>query len=261
MGLSDNEARIHIELRKDPKTIEETLQQVITYRETTSETQEDQTVEKKQNTNFNKQGSTNTETDVISVTKDELQKMFDKMYEDKKRNDETQTSITGHYHHDERQFDRQPFNANTPSYVPNGNYRKNHSDRNTNPENIPKCYYCGQPERVNPADQELALKFNENGHKLENIGVHEPTSSITLFSNNKSEENISNSNEENISNSKNISNSGNKSNKENISDSNSNEENISNSNSENISNSNRENVSNSNSENKVKDGDNSNISR
>ncbi|CAC5410263.1 unnamed protein product [Mytilus coruscus] len=168
MGLLDNEARIHIELTKDPKTIEEAVQEVITYRETTSETQEgnsgknnkvrqikkqnnqssqksDQTVEKKQNTNFNKQGSTNTEKDVISVTKDELQKMFDKMYEDKKRNDETQTSVTGHKHHDERQFDRQPFNVNAPSYVPNGNYRKNNSDRNNNPENIPKCYYCGQP--------------------------------------------------------------------------------------------------------------------
>ncbi|VDI12962.1 Hypothetical predicted protein [Mytilus galloprovincialis] len=43
-------------------------------------------------------------------------------------------------------------------------------------------------ERVNPADQKLALKFNENGHKLDNIGVQEPTSSIT-FSNSK-EENI-----------------------------------------------------------------------
>ncbi|CAC5361723.1 unnamed protein product [Mytilus coruscus] len=82
MGLSDNEARIHIELTKDTKTIEEAVQEVITYREKTSETQEgnsgkntkvrqlkkqnnqssqksDQTVEKKQNTNFNKQGSTN----------------------------------------------------------------------------------------------------------------------------------------------------------------------------------------------------------
>ncbi|CAC5361731.1 unnamed protein product [Mytilus coruscus] len=117
MGLSDNEARIHIELTKDPKTIEEAVQEVITYRETTSETQEgnsgkntkvrqlkkqnnqssqksDQTVEKKQNTNFNKQGSTNTEKDVILITKDELQKIFDQMYENKKRNDETQTSVT-----------------------------------------------------------------------------------------------------------------------------------------------------------------------
>ncbi|CAC5397557.1 unnamed protein product [Mytilus coruscus] len=298
MGLLDNEARIHIELTKDPKTIEEAVQEVFTYRETTSETQEDQTAEKKQNTNLNKQGSTNTEKDVITVTKDELQKMFDKMYEDKKRNDETQTSVTGHNHPDERQFDRQPFNVNAPSYVPNGNYRKNNSDRNNNPENILKCYYCGQPghyarkcysnpnrqtdyrnnkatpprqmnkpytppnsnssmsqERVNTADQELALKFNENGHKLDNIGVHEPTSSITLFSNshsreenisnsgnisfnnsNSKEENISNSGnnsnsnskEENISNSGNISNSNSNSKEENISDINSKEENISN---------------------------------
>ncbi|CAC5376839.1 unnamed protein product [Mytilus coruscus] len=155
MGLSDNEARIHIELTKDPKTIDEAVQEVITYRETTSETQEgnsgknknvrqlkkqnnqssqksDQTAKKTQNSNFNKQGSTNTEKDVITVTKDELQKMFDKMYEDKKRNDETQSPVTEHNHHDKRQFYRQPFNANTPSYVPDGNYRKNNSDRNTN---------------------------------------------------------------------------------------------------------------------------------
>ncbi|CAC5381151.1 unnamed protein product [Mytilus coruscus] len=358
MGLSDNEARIHIELTKDPKTIEEAVQEVITYRETTSETQEgnsrkntkvrqlkkqnnqssqksDQTVERKQNTNFNQQGSTNTENDVISVTKDELQKMFDQMYENKKRNDETQTSVTGHNHHDERQFDRQPFNVNAPSYVPNGNYRKNNSDRNNNPENIPKCYYCGQPGHYarkcysNPnrqtdyrnnkatsprqmnkpytppnsnssmlqADQELALKFNENGHKLDNIGVHEPTSSITLFSNSHSkeenisnsrnisnsnskeentsnsgnisssqEENISNSKEENNSDSRNISNSKeeNTSNSGNIS--NSKEENISNSGSnsnskeENISNSNSKEENISNRENIVKRGDNSNTS-
>ncbi|CAC5395659.1 unnamed protein product [Mytilus coruscus] len=293
IGFSnDNEARIHIELTKDPKTIEEAVQEVITYRETTSETKEviqekyeNQTAEKKQNTNFNKQGSTNTETDVITVTKDELQKMFDKMYEDKKRNDETQTSVTGHKHHDERQFDKQPFNVNAPSYVPNGNYRKNNLDRNNNPKNIPKCYYCIQPERVNTADPELALKFNENGQKLDNIGVHEPTSSITLFSNSHSKEenisksrNISNSNsnskEENTSNSGNISNSNSNSKEENISNSGnisnsySKDENISNSG--NISNSNtkEENISNSNSqeenisnrENIVKHGDNSNTS-
>ncbi|VDH94101.1 Hypothetical predicted protein [Mytilus galloprovincialis] len=306
MGLSDTEARIYLELHKDPKTIEEAVQEVITYKETTSETHEsnsvknskvrqlkkqnsqksDQTVGKKQNTNFNKQDSTSSEKDVISVTKDELQKMVNQMYQDEKRNDVIHTSVTGHSRPDERQ----PFNVNAPPYVPNGNYRKNNSDRNNNPENIPKCYYCGQPghyarkcynnpnrvtdyrnnmttpprqtnnpytpqdnnssrsqERVNSADQKLALKFNENGHKLDNIGVGEPTSSIT-FSNSK-EENISNSKKENISNSK----------EENIS--NSKEENISNSKKENISNSKEENISNtcnSNSKSKEETSSNSN---
>ncbi|VDI59336.1 Hypothetical predicted protein [Mytilus galloprovincialis] len=44
MGLSDNEARIHLELNKDPKTIEEAVQEVITYKETTSEAHEGNSV-------------------------------------------------------------------------------------------------------------------------------------------------------------------------------------------------------------------------
>ncbi|CAG2228678.1 unnamed protein product [Mytilus edulis] len=309
MGLSDTEARIYLELHKDPKTIEEAVQEVITYKETTSETHEGNSGKytkvrqlKKENTNFNKQDSTSSEKDVISVTKDELQKIFDIMYQEKKRNDEIQTSVTGHSRPDERQLDRQPFNVNAPPYVPNGNYRNNNCDRNNNPENIPKCYYCGRPghyarkcysnpnrqpdyrnnmanpprqmnmpytppnKRVNPADQKLALKFNENGHKLDNIGVQEPTSSIT-FSNSK-EKHICNSNskEENISNSnskeENISNSNSNSKEETSSNSNSKEENISNSNSkeENSSNSNskEENISNSNSNSKEETSSNSN---
>ncbi|VDI73969.1 Hypothetical predicted protein [Mytilus galloprovincialis] len=77
MGLSDTEARIYLELHKDPKTIEEAVQEVITYKETTSETHESINSGrntkvrqlKKENTNFNKQDSTSSEKDVISVTK------------------------------------------------------------------------------------------------------------------------------------------------------------------------------------------------
>ena len=36
MGLEDNKARAHIELSKDPKTIEEAVQEVIAYIEATS---------------------------------------------------------------------------------------------------------------------------------------------------------------------------------------------------------------------------------
>jgi hypothetical protein len=36
MGLEDNKARVHIELNKDPKTIEEAVQEVIAYIEATS---------------------------------------------------------------------------------------------------------------------------------------------------------------------------------------------------------------------------------
>ncbi|CAG2245319.1 unnamed protein product [Mytilus edulis] len=251
MGLSDTEARIYLELHKDPKTIEEAVQEVITYKEITSETHEGNSGKntkvrqlKKQNTNFNRQDSTSSEKDVISVTKDELQKMVNQMYQDEKRNDVIHTSVTGHSRPDERQ----PFNVNAPPYVPNGNYRKNNSTETITQKTsqnvtivIRRIYI--KLERVNSADQKLALKFNENGHKLDNIGLGEPTSSIT-FSNSK-EENISNSKEENISNSKeeNISNSK----EENIS--NSKEENISNSKKENISNSKKENISNSKEEN------------
>lgn len=153
MGLSDTEARIYLELHKEPKTIEDAVQEVITYKEITSETHEGinsgkyTTVRqlKKENTNFNKQDFTSSEKDVISVTKDELQKMVNQMYQDEKRNDVIQTSVTGHSRPDERQLDKQPFNVNAPPYVPNGNYRNNNCDRNNNPENIPKCYYCGRP--------------------------------------------------------------------------------------------------------------------
>ncbi|CAG2212161.1 unnamed protein product [Mytilus edulis] len=297
MGLSDTEARIYLELHKDPKTIEEAVQEVITYKEITSETHEginsgkNSKVRqlKKENTNFNKQDSTSSEKDVISVTKDELQKMVNQMYLDKKRNDEIQ-------------FDRQPFNVNAPPYVPNGNYRNNNCDRNNNPENIPKCYYCGRPghyarkcysnpnrqsdyrnnmainpprqmnmpytppnsKRVNPADQKLALKFNENGHKLDNIGVCEPTSSIT-FSNSK-EKHICNSNskEETISNSnsKEETSSNSNSKEETSSNSNSKEETSSNSNSkeETSSNSNSKEETSSNSNSKEETSSNSNIS-
>ncbi|CAG2225065.1 unnamed protein product [Mytilus edulis] len=234
MGLSDTEARIYLELHKDPKTIEEAVQEVITYKETTSETHEgssvknskvrqlkkqnsqksDQTVGKKQNTNFNRQDSTSSEKDVISVTKDELQKMVNQMYQDEKRNDVIHTSVTGHSRPDERQL------KDSPSI----------------------CIYI-KLERVNPADQKLALKFNENGHKLDNIGVQEPTSSIT-FSNSK-EENISNSNSK----------------EENISNSNSKkEENISNSKEETSSNSNSKEETSSNSNSKEETSSNSNIS-
>lgn len=36
MGLSNNEARVHVELLKDPTIIEEAVQEVATYIETTS---------------------------------------------------------------------------------------------------------------------------------------------------------------------------------------------------------------------------------
>ncbi|CAG2202974.1 unnamed protein product [Mytilus edulis] len=261
MGLSDTEARIYLELHKDPKTIEEAVQEVITYKETTSETHEsssvknskvrqlkkqnsqksDQTVGKKQNTNFNRQDSTSSEKDVISVTKDELQKMVNQMYQDEKRNDVIHTSVTGHSRPDERQ----PFNVNAPPYVPNGNYRNNNCDRNNNPENIPKCYYCGKPGHYarkcysNPNRQ----PDYRNNKTTPPRQTNKPYTPQDHNSSRSQEENISNSKEENISNSK--------------------EENISNSKEENISNSKEENISNtcnSNSKSKEETSSNSNIS-
>ncbi|CAG2248277.1 unnamed protein product [Mytilus edulis] len=274
MGLSDTEARIHLELNKDPKTIEEAVQEVITYKEITSETHEGinsgkyTTVRqlKKENTNFNKQDFTSSEKDVISVTKDELQKMVNQMYQDEKRNDVIHTSVTGHSRPDERQ----PFNVNAPPYVPNGNYRKNNSDRNNNPENIPKCYYCGQPGHYarkcynNPnrvtdyrnnkttPPRQTNKPYTPQDHNSSRS--QEPTSSI-IFSNSK-EENISNSKEENISNS----NSNSK--EETSSNSNSKEETSSNSNSkeETSSNSNSKEETSSNSNSKEENSSYSNTS-
>lgn len=94
MGLSNNEARIHVELLKDPKSIEEAVQEVATYIETTSVDQvkhvKTENLEKskkirqvKKNSTFqkqnfkiskkqeNKQGQKNeSEKDLISLTKD-----------------------------------------------------------------------------------------------------------------------------------------------------------------------------------------------
>ena len=95
MGLSNNEARVHVELLKDPKSIEEAVQEVATYIETTSGDQvkhvKTENLEKskkkirqvKKNSTFqkqnfqiskkqeNKQGQKNeSEKDLISLTKD-----------------------------------------------------------------------------------------------------------------------------------------------------------------------------------------------
>lgn len=63
--------------------------------------------------------------------------MLNTIYEGKNRNDETQTPVThviGHNHHNKKTVYTI---ANTQSYVSDGKYRENNSDRNANKENIP----------------------------------------------------------------------------------------------------------------------------
>ncbi|VDI17757.1 Hypothetical predicted protein [Mytilus galloprovincialis] len=179
--------------------------------------------------------------------------MVNQMYQDEKRNDVIHTSVTGHSRPDERQ----PFNVNAPPYVPNGNYRKNNCDRNNNPENIPKCYYCGRPGHYARKCYNNPNRENISNSKKENIS----NSKEENISNSK-KENISNSKKENISNSKeeNISNSNSK--EETSSNSNSKEETSSNSNSkeETSSNSNSKEETSSNSNSKEETSSNSNIS-
>lgn len=157
MGLNDHNARVHIELNKDPKTIEEAVQEVITYFETTSENNENskykkirqlrkpnqrygaiksaqnsdqinQINKKKENDWQNKQNPEKGK-EILTLTKDELQQMFNKMYEDKVKSEGTKT-LTNIHRQNFRQFDK-----SSPD---------NHFKRNGD-QNVPICYFCGQP--------------------------------------------------------------------------------------------------------------------
>lgn len=176
MGLADNKARVHIELTKDPKTIEEAVQEVITYFETTKDPKHDdyenrhtkrpvrqikknstekpkfteptgklngrkppEIAPQRQRTDKHK----DTALDACTLNKEEFKTMFNMWYEEKKTAEKERTQS----YNGGRNFN-QPFNRKDRD--PNGEWSKGNLK---DPYNQPMfsssrnlvCYYCGQP--------------------------------------------------------------------------------------------------------------------
>jgi len=182
MGLTDNKARIHVELSKDPKTIEEAVQDIITYRETTRDPQpEDHWIRnqkktvrqvKRNNPNYpqtdrNKgqlngkrpsdiiKGDDKTDSatsrhdgkisESITINRNELMKMFDEMYEEKKNQEKFQ-----HPNYREGRHLTQPLYRNNGQdrFIVQGRKLENgfsqQPPKSSNSTHI-LCYHCGQP--------------------------------------------------------------------------------------------------------------------
>ena len=161
MGLSDHNARVHLELVKEPKTIEEAVQEVITYFETTSGTTGETNTNKfkkvrqikkddnkpKQNLYTHKKGPNrdqnstthNSDKGLLTLSKREIQEMFDKMYDDKRKSEVQQRQMTD--------------DQNKRSNILNSTYKQNQQNyekpnteaRNQGQKSVPICYFCGQP--------------------------------------------------------------------------------------------------------------------
>lgn len=200
MGIGNDKARIHIELHKDPKTIEEAVQEVITYMETTKYPQHDE------EQNFNKRryvrqvrGSEKDTSDWKtgklngkrppttpkeqkvdygastchpSVDMQQIQQMFEKMYEEKRKKE------TASYGNPQG---RQPFNHNTSNmnrqyqndYKRNNSFQNEKAQAGQSSQSQPfLCFYCGQPGHYarycfsNPERRQDKFSQQRNGEAL-----------------------------------------------------------------------------------------------
>ncbi|CAG2216172.1 unnamed protein product [Mytilus edulis] len=151
LGLLDYKARIHIELNKDPETIEEAVQEVITYVETMKNPnqgeennkkavrqvkggQKNENITRKDNDkksdNYQGAEKTSVESQIedknksLTIKEGDLQSLFNKMFEDKKQ--ELQHKTYG-----------RPGTSQT-SFQSNDSQHKG-------PRQNGLCYYCGQP--------------------------------------------------------------------------------------------------------------------
>ncbi|CAC5401669.1 unnamed protein product [Mytilus coruscus] len=189
MGLSDHKTRVHVELYKDPSTIEEAIHNVITYLETTNSPQEEQSGGKfkkqvRQLKNESKKPDWKTgklngkkEQNVTSSVEglgktqlEQVQKLFKQMHEENKK-EENQN--IGSYQRNKpfgpssnrsNYKDRKPNNFNGPRDSVSGQHPQ--GDRNF------LCFHCGQPGHYarncfsNPKrpDQKLnSQNWSENG--------------------------------------------------------------------------------------------------
>lgn len=162
MGLSDHKTRVHVELYKDPSTIEEAIHDVITYLETTSSPQEEQSGGKfkkqvRQLKNESKkpdwktgklngkkeQNETSSVEGLGKTQLEQVQKLFNQMYEENKKGE---NQNIGNYQRNK-------------SFGPSSN-RTSYKDRKPNNFNGPRdsvsgqhpqgdrqflCFHCGQP--------------------------------------------------------------------------------------------------------------------
>ena len=179
MGIGNDKARIHIELNKDPKTIEEAVQEVITFMETTKYPQHDdeqsfnkrrfvrQVTRTEKDTSDWKTGKLNgkrppttqkeqkadygASTCHQSVDMQQIQQMFEKMYEEKRKNEE-QASFgipqgrrhfnTNNHHNTNNDMKRQYPNE----HMRNNSFQKEKAQMGQNSQSQPfLCFYCGQP--------------------------------------------------------------------------------------------------------------------
>ncbi|XP_071144097.1 uncharacterized protein [Mytilus edulis] len=151
LGLIDYKARIHIELNKDPETIEEAVQEVITYVETMKNPnqgeennkkavrqvkggQKNENITRKDNDkksdNYQGGEKTSVESQIedknksLTIKEGDLQSLFNKMFEDKKQ--ELQHKTYG-----------RPGTSQTPFQSNDGQHK--------GPRQNGLCYYCGQP--------------------------------------------------------------------------------------------------------------------
>ncbi|CAC5404230.1 unnamed protein product [Mytilus coruscus] len=147
LGLQDYKARIHIELNKDPQTIEEAVHEVITYSETMKNPNPNENNKKtvrqvkknfgqlncKKTTDDGKQNpipnSSNPEvteqkSKTLTIKEDELKSLFDKMFESK-----------------QSELQNKQFPKPNPSQIPHPGY----NNHNNGPMSPLICFRCGQP--------------------------------------------------------------------------------------------------------------------
>jgi hypothetical protein len=206
MGIGNDKARIHIELNKDPKTIEEAVQEVITFMETTKYPQHDdeqyfnkrrfvrQVTRTEKDTSDWKTGKLNGKRPLTtqeeqkadygastchqSVDMQQIQQMFEKMYEEKRKNEE-QASFgipqgrrhfnTNNNHNTNNDMKRQYPNE----HMRNNSFQKEKAQMGQSSQSQPfLCFYCGQPGHYarqcfsNPERRQDKFSQQRNGETL-----------------------------------------------------------------------------------------------
>lgn len=202
MGIGNDKARIHIELNKDPKTIEEAVQEVITYMETTKYPQHDdeQYINKRRfvlqvrrtekDTSDWKTGKLNGKKPLTtqkeqkadygastchpSVDMQQIQQMFEKMYEEKRKNEEASFGIPQGRQHSKNDNTSNAMNRQYHNeHKRNNSFQKEKAPAGQSSQSQPfLCFYCGQPGHYarycfsNPERRQDKYSQQRNGETL-----------------------------------------------------------------------------------------------